>query len=584
MLHPNSRPAYNQSQSPREISNGSSHGSLRATPIEKDGAPGHLSDVVRTMSNEDAESRYRIEEADNRIQTNNASASNSIHNPDGKTIISWEPDDKENPYNWSSRRKAYITATTMMIVINSTMGSSLPSMAIPYMAHEWGVTSDTQQVLPISTYLIGYVFGPILWGPLSEHIGRRNLTVTTFVLFILWTLGCALSPNWPAFLIFRLLCGTFASAPIAVVTGQLADIYGDPASRGRALAYFMVFTLGGPLLAPIISGFCSTTIGWRWSFWVALTYAGVTLIPVVFFLPETYAPVLLTRRAQKIRKVDPTIQAYAEFEFEEKDIKQVVTRVLTRPIRMILTELIVTATCLYLALVYAIFYISFGAFPIIFQDLYGLSPGVTGLLFLPIAGGATIALAIFFAWDSYLHRAQERNLPWTKKEEYRRIPLAAIGGPVFVISLFWLGFSAKMDVHFIVPSLAGIGFGIGFQLIFMGMLNYLTDAYEIFAASASAAASSARSLVAVVLPLATTPMFHKLGISGACSLLGALSLLLSVIPFIFLWKGERIRAGSKFCIALKEKKLEMQRAAKDEMRKKGGTDNGAAIFQEKEIA
>lgn len=105
---------------------------------------------------------------------------------------------------------------------------------------------------------------------------------------------------------------------------------------------------------------------------------------------------------------------------------------------------------------------------------------------------------------------------------------AAIGGPVFVISLFWLAFAAKEDVHYIVSSMAGLGFGTGFVLIFIGMLNYLTDAYEIFAASANAAASSARSLVAVILPLATAPMFRNLGISGALRLLGGLSLLLSI--------------------------------------------------------
>ena len=87
--------------------------------------------------------------------------------------------------------------------------------------------------------------------------------------------------------------------------------------------------------------------------------------------------------------------------------------------------------------------------------------------------------------------------------------------------------------------------------------NYLTDAYEIYAASSSAAASGARSLVATVLPLATTPMFRRLGISGACSLLGGLSLLMSVIPFLFIWQGQNIRARSPFCIALKKRKEEV---------------------------
>ncbi|KAJ8129852.1 hypothetical protein O1611_g3778 [Lasiodiplodia mahajangana] len=563
----------------REISTRTSQHSSRQAPVRGEKPLGHFSAIVRTISNQDAKSRYRTEAADNGLQPGDGSDGNLTDDPTSRKIVSWEPNDKENPYNWSNTRKSMITIITMLTVINTTMGSSLPSMAVPYMAREWGVTSEIQMVLPISTFLIGYVFGPLLWGPLSEHIGRRDLTVVALSLFVLWTLGCALSPNWPAFLVFRLLCGAFGSAPIAVVTGQLADIYEDTRTRGRALSYFMVATVCGPLLAPVISGFCSTTIGWRWTFWVALIYAGSTLIPVLFYLPETYAPVLLTRRAQKLRKADPTIRVYAAFELEKKDLRQVVTKVLTRPIRMISTELIVTATCIYLALVYAIFYISFGAFPIIFQGVYGLSPGVAGLLFFPIFGGAVIALGIFFAWDYYLRKAQEQNRPWTQKEEYRRIPLAAIGGPVFAISLFWLGFTAREDVPYAVPSLAGIGFGIGFQLTFIGMLNYLTDAYEIFAASANAAASSARSFLAVVLPLATAPMFQQLGISGALSLLGGLSLLLSITPFIFLWKGERLRAGSAFCIAIKESKLKMQRRVEQEIEKRDGNISGGGIFQ-----
>lgn len=122
-------------------------------------------------------------------------------------------------------------------------------------------------------------------------------------------------------------------------------------------------------------------------------------------------------------------------------------------------------------------------------------------------------------------------------------------------------------------------------VIFIALLNYLTgeyttpahflamddadgpDAYEIFAASAHAAASCFRSIVATVLPLATTAMFSRLSIAGACSLLGGLSLLMCLIPFIFIWKGETIRAGSSFCTALQERKLEMQRKVQEQRRR-----------------
>lgn len=89
-------------------------------------------------------------------------------------------------------------------------------------------------------------------------------------------------------------------------------------------------------------------------------------------------------------------------------------------------------------------------------------------------------------------------------------------------------------------------------------LNYLTDAYEIYAASAIAACSCSRSLLAVVLPFASAPMFARLGIAGACSLLGGLSVLMCAIPFVFIWKGERLREASGFCRLLKMARAERE--------------------------
>lgn len=313
-----------------------------------------------------------------------------------------------------------------------------------------------------------------------------------------------------------------------------------------------------------------------------MVYAGLSLLPLLL-LPETFGPVLLARRAARLRQQDPTCEVIAPHELEKMDLHQLVVRVLTRPLRMLLFELIVSASCIYLSLIYAIFYMTFQSFPLIYQDLYGLSAGVEGLTFLTMGVGALCALPIFFGWDSYLRRAQEENRIWTKKEEYRRLPLACLGGPLFVISLFWLGWTARADIHFAVPMLSGIPFGMGFMLIFMALLNYLTDAYEIFAASANAAASCCRSLLATVLPFASVPLFTRLGISGACSLLGGLSLVMCAIPFLFIWKGERLRAGSRFCIALKERREALARRL-EEQEHRLATEPGTARTGSKAFA
>lgn len=130
-----------------------------------------------------------------------------------------------------------------------------------------------------------------------------------------------------------------------------------------------------------------------------------------------------------------------------------------------------------------------------------------------------------------------------------------------VISLFWLGWTSRASVHWIVPMLSGVLFGMGFLLIFMAMLNYLTDAYETFAASAQGIASTARSIFGALLPLAAKRMYTVLGIAWASSLLAFVSLGMAGIPFVFIVYGERIREGSKFCTELKRLK---EKEAKDE--------------------
>ena len=120
--------------------------------------------------------------------------------------------------------------------------------------------------------------------------------------------------------------------------------------------------------------------------------------------------------------------------------------------------------------------------------------------------------------------------------------------------MFWLGWTARSDVHWIVPVMSVAPFGWGFLLIFLALTNYVVDAYEVFAASALAAVSSSRSIFGSSLPFSANPMYSTLGVQWACTLLGFLSMLLCLIPFAFLRYGPRIRANSKFCQELKRQK------------------------------
>jgi len=162
-----------------------------------------------------------------------------------KMMVSFSNGDPENPYNWSAGKKIFILIAGIIAVINSTLGSSLPSGAINYISKDFHVTNDQQLVLPISLFLVGYVLGPIFFGPLSETYGRRIIMISSFVIFTIFTMACALAPNWHALLIFRFICGINASSAIAVVVGLYADVFGDPVIRGRAMAIFMAVSETG---------------------------------------------------------------------------------------------------------------------------------------------------------------------------------------------------------------------------------------------------------------------------------------------------------------------------------------------------
>ncbi|TXC00622.1 hypothetical protein FocTR4_00009396 [Fusarium oxysporum f. sp. cubense] len=410
----------------------------------------------------------------------------------------FELPDNKNPLKFSRRKQAQVVAAGIAIIANSALGSSLPSGAASDIAKAFSVTNRLQLILINSLYMLGFAIGPLIFGPLSEHLGRRPVLVGTYLGYMVFTLCCAVSPNFTALLIFRLLCGVAAAAPNAVVGPVFADIFDHPGPRGRATAYYMCATAMVPPLGPIISG--------------------------------------------KKHRVDPE-----SAEKQQPSFAQELKVIFSRPFVMAAREPAVLFTSLYLALVYATLYLFFQAYPIIFQGVYQLSSGEVGLTFLPITAGSIVALGLFLGYSSYHSSAMKAGVVWANKIEYRRLPLACGGGPLIVASLFWLGWTSYPEVHPAVPSLSGLLFGAGYLVEFMALLNYITDAYGQYSASAQAASSTMRSITAVVLPLAAPLMYESLGIQWACSLLAFFTLVLACIPFMFIRYGETLRKRSPFC-------------------------------------
>jgi MFS transporter, DHA1 family, multidrug resistance protein len=112
--------------------------------------------------------------------------------------------------------------------------------------------SDEVSYLVTSLFLVGYVFGPLAWGPGSQIVGRRPVFLLTGAAYTLFTLGQTLAPNVQTVIVTRFFGGFFACAPLTNSGGLIADVW-DPAGRGLATSLFTASVFLGPVLGPIVS-------------------------------------------------------------------------------------------------------------------------------------------------------------------------------------------------------------------------------------------------------------------------------------------------------------------------------------------
>ena len=423
-----------------------------------------------------------------------------------------------------------------------TTRSSAPSAVLVSVIEEFKVPR-VAAALVITIFLLGYVAGPLLFAPLSEFYGRRWLFYGTFTLYIAFNFLCAFAPNFASLLIGRLLTGIFASAPLTNAPGVLADIW-DPIRRGNAIALFSMMTFCGPALGPVIAGFLELKKDWRWCFYVILWLGGITEV-LLFTIPETYGPVVLMNKARRIRRAHPEKYAHVQSPAEAagRSLRAVFKVALIRPWQ-ILFDPISLFVAIYISFVYMLLYMLFTIYPIVFQMKRGWNSGVGELPLIGTVIGACMGGAVVF-WKSKKDGEKVKQGIVLKPEA--RLGLTMFAGILFPVSTFGFAWSANYNsVHWFVPTMFGTFLSMSIMLIFVGYLNYLTDSYLMYTASAMAANTIMRSACGAAAPLFTEQMFEALGVGGGGSLIGGVACLLAPIPFIFNKYGEQIRIKSKF--------------------------------------
>jgi DHA1 family bicyclomycin/chloramphenicol resistance-like MFS transporter len=231
----------------------------------------------------------------------------------------------------------------------------VPSMSV--VANAFGVTGAAVQ-LTMSSVLIGFSLGALIYGPLSDRYGRKNILCLGLSMYAVAAFLAALSPNLVLLVAARALQGFAAAAGMVLSRAIILDRWrGEEASR--ALSWVSIFMFFTPVLAPLLGGWVAGFGHWPAVFWMQGGAGLLCLVVTLFMLPRV-------KRKSDGRILD-SLKAYLP----------IVTD--TRAIGYILLSA--------LGFMGVVAYVSTASF--VFVDYFGLSRGHFGMSFsLVMAGGS----------------------------------------------------------------------------------------------------------------------------------------------------------------------------------------------------
>ncbi|KAH7235987.1 major facilitator superfamily domain-containing protein [Fusarium tricinctum] len=344
-----------------------------------------------------------------------------------------------------------------------TAASSIYALTYEQMEAEFGNSREVS-ILGLSLFVVGIGLGPMFLSPLSEFYGRRPIYLVSWSMYVVWIIPQAVAQNIETVLVSRFLDGFAGSAFLAVSGGTVGDLF----TMNDIQAPMLMFSIApfiGPSIGPLIGGFINYNVDWRWTHYVLLIWAFILGLAIAFLVPETYHPILLRNKARHIRKETGDERWKAPTEKVQKSAISAIGRSLLRPFQLLIFEPMCLNLCILSAIVLGILYLFFGAFPLVFRNIYGFNLWQTGCSFLGILVGMLAAAGLDPVWHRNRNNlvrklSEETGIEGSSQPEFR-LPPAIVGGLLVPVGIFMFGWSCYPWVHWIVPIIGSAIFGAG---------------------------------------------------------------------------------------------------------------------------
>lgn len=381
-------------------------------------------------------------------------------------IVGWEgPEDPSNPLNWPGVWRWGMVSIVSLITLITPLASTMFAAAVPMLMEEFEVKNRLLSAFVVSIFVLGFVIGPLICSPLSELHGRLPVYHTSNCFFLLMNISCALAPNLPALMVFRILAGAAGSAALAIGGGTIADVI-PIHHRGKAMVLFSMGPIVGPVIGPVGGGFAGQALGWRWIFWILSMCSGSVCLLCFLIMRETFAPKILAGRTKKLKKRYPHIE-FRSLYYSPLTEFQYMKQSMTRPLHMLINPIVISLS-MYLAVGYGYLYLLFTTFSLVFRQQYGFSLGTAGLSFLGCGIGSIIGAGAYAYYGDTVHTYLSKRHGSTQPEF--RLPALIVGAIMIPIGLFLYGWTVEYKIHWMVPQIGSGIFGFALVLVFVSFL------------------------------------------------------------------------------------------------------------------
>ncbi|KXH68340.1 major facilitator superfamily transporter [Colletotrichum salicis] len=348
---------------------------------------------------------------------------------EGTAVQELEP---EPPYHVFTKKQKWVVIVIIGAAgLFSGLSSNIYFPALDTIARDLNVSSQMVS-LTITSYLIIQGISPLIWGSISDALGRRPIYIASFAVYIIANIGLGFSPNFTVLLIFRGLQAAGSASTVSIGNGVIQDI-SPPAERGAFISFYQAIRNFSIAVGPVLGGLLANFLGFRSIFVFLLILSCIVTLVIVFWLPETMRSIAGNGSLRLGGIYKPIVwylgkePNYLEDPDEPIPRKKVTLMTFIEPLRLLIQKDILV-NLVFGGVVYTIWTMVTSSTTILFKELFGLSDLQTGLAFLPNGLGTIVGSAIVgkLVTKDYLEAEEEyktsHNITGTEKLSGKNTP------------------------------------------------------------------------------------------------------------------------------------------------------------------